>query len=208
MPRIRQLAALTGAAALALTAMGTPAHAATQIVGVDGTYGGDVRATLTSNLVISTTLLGTTTCTSSSITGTAPAGGSPLGVSGATFGGCSGTGNPTLTAVNTGTWGGGVTATAAGVGTLTISGFTVKANVTILGIPVTCTYSGTVTAAVSGSSVTGGEARAVLNASTINKSAGSFTCPGSANLVSGTYQLMGDKTTSDKVYDNTLNLLP
>jgi hypothetical protein len=112
--------------------------------------------------------------------------------------------------VNPSTWGGSVTATGNGVGTLTITNFTVQANVTILSIPVSCTYKGTITASLTGGTndplLDPTEAEAALNPTTINKSAGSFLCPGSADILGGTYQLMGDKTTSDKVYDNTLTL--
>ncbi len=208
MSRIGRLAGLTGATVLALAAMSAPAQAATTIVGVPYTYDGDVQATLISNITVHTTLLGTTTCTSSTLTGSSPANGSSLSVSSATFGGCSGTGNPTLTAVNTGTWGGSVVATANGIGTLTITNFTVQANVTIpiVNINVNCTYKGTVTAAVSGNSVTNGAATAVLNTSTISKDSGSAFCPGNADLTGGTYRLKGDSVGNDKVYTNDLDL--
>src|SRR5215212_9737495 len=99
-------AALLGIAALAATAIATPAFAATteiREVASNNLYAGNARATLIQNLVINGG--GNTTCTASTLQGTIDSDGDPLSITSATITGCSGTASA-VTAQNL-PWGSG-----------------------------------------------------------------------------------------------------
>ncbi|WP_106398261.1 hypothetical protein [Actinocorallia populi] len=193
MSRIRQLAALTGAAALALTAVGAPAHAGTtEIRKVAGNtlYSGSAKATLIQNLVVNGG--GTTTCTSASLNGTIDSDGNPLSITSASIGGCSGTAS-SITFLNM-PWAGSVTyAPVAGGrdGTVALNGFTVRA--TVFGVQ--CTYGGNVVAnGFNGSNAnrpvpSNGQAQVNMAGITVNKTSGIFLCPSSASITQGVFAL-------------------
>lgn len=195
MPRIRQLAALTGATALALTAIGAPAYAGTTEIRKvsDGSlYSGSAQATLIKSLVVSGG--GTTTCTTASLGGTIDSDGNPLSISSASVSGCSGVAS-SISFLSL-PWSGNVTyAPVSGGrdGTITLNSFTVSA--TVFGV--TCTYGGNVTAnGYNGSNAnrpvtTNSEAQVNMAGITVNKTSGIFLCPSSATITQGVFQLTG-----------------
>ncbi len=193
MARIRQLAALTGAAALALTAVGAPAHAGTtEIRKVSGgtLYSGAAKATLIQSLVVSGG--GTTTCTSASLNGSIDSDGNPLTISTASIGGCSGIAS-SITFLNL-PWAGSVVYSPGPSnrdGVVNLNGFTVRA--TVFGVQ--CTYGGNVAAnGYNGSNANRpvpGNSQAQVNMAgiTVNKTSGIFLCPGSATITQGVFAL-------------------
>jgi len=200
MPRIRQIAALTGAAALALTAVGSPAYAGTteiRKVSDNSLYNGPAAATLIQNMVVEAKVLGvttTTTCTTASMSGTVASNG-PLSISAASVGGCSGSASG-ITFLGL-PWSGGVTYAPQGPpgrnGYLTLNGFSVSA--TVAGV--SCTYGGVAVAnGFNGNNAArpvaaNSQAQVNMAGITINKTAGSFLCPGSAAIKQGVFALTG-----------------
>ncbi|MEO3783202.1 hypothetical protein ABGB12_07725 [Actinocorallia sp. B10E7] len=203
MPHTRQLLALTGAAALTLTAMGAPAYAAgTEIHRTDTSphslYSGNVKANLIEDLVVNGG--GTTTCTSATLLGNVDSDGDPLNITSATVGGCSGIASSITFLLP---WSGTVTRTTGTVhdGTVTLNGFKVQATVTIFGINVSCTYGGTASAKgynaanINRPVTTNNQAQVDMTGITITKSSGSFLCPGSATIQQGAFELLGESST-------------
>lgn len=175
MSRIAKLAAVGASAAAAVAMTAAPAAAWT---------GGSVSATLSAPLTVSVAGSNVASCTTSTLGGSIAAGGA-LTLSSAAISGCTGSGTVTVTPQNL-PWGGSLT---NGGGTATFTGFRVKANATLLGLPVTCIYAGN----ISGTNTAGPAPVTVkfTNASVSKVSSGSsFACPGSAQ-VSATYTFTG-----------------
>ncbi len=196
MPRVKQLAVL-GAAALAAATVAGPAHAAgTGIHKVsDGTlYSGNVRASLTGNLVVNGG--GTTTCTSAALNGNVDSDGDPLNITSASVGGCSGVASSIT--FNT-PWAGTVTYDSSHLNgrdaVISLTGFSVQATVhiPIFNVNVNCIYGGNVSAnGFNGSG--GGDATVNMAGIVINKTGGNILCPGSATINQGVFQLRGESS--------------
>jgi len=198
MPRIRQLAALTGAAALALTAVGTPAYAGTteirEVAPPNNPYSGPATGTLTGNLSVQAEILGsttTTTCTSASLSGSVDSDGEPMSITSASVSGCSGLASSIT--FNTPWTGDLVYAPDLGTGrdaVLTLDDFSVQATVRIGLIQVNCVYGGTVS--VDGFNGSGTNPAWVDMAGTvIENTGGSFLCPDEATITAGVFELTG-----------------
>ncbi|GAA0963509.1 hypothetical protein [Actinocorallia libanotica] len=205
MPRIRQLAALTGAAALALTAVGAPAYAAgTEIHRTDTSphalFAGNAQAGLLGNLVVNGG--GTTTCTSATLTGSVDSDGDPLTMSSASVSGCSGIASA-ITFLNL-PWTGTVQRTTGTThdAIITLNGFSVRATVTLFGLTVNCTYGGTATAKGYNATnaarpvTSNNQAQVDMSGVTITRTGGSFPCPSSATIQTGAFQLRGEGSTA------------
>lgn len=202
-------AALLGVAALAATAIATPAFAATteiREVATNNLYAGNARATLIQNLVISGG--GNTTCTASTLNGTIDSDGNPLSITAATITGCSGTASA-ITAQGL-PWSNGTVvyspASPGRDGAVNLNGFSVRA--TVFGV--NCTYGANVAAnGFNGNNAnrpvtTNNEAQVNLAGITIPRTAGIFLCPSSATITQGAYQLTGETSPGSGAFTNSL----
>jgi len=195
MPRIRQLAALTGAAALALTAVGTPAYAGTteirEVAPPNNPYSGPATGTLTGNLSVQAEILGsttTTTCTSASLSGSVDSDGEPMSITSASVSGCSGLASSIT--FNT-PWNGRINYTGGGTAVLELDDFEVQATVKIGFINVNCVYGGAISVTGSNGSPAGAPATIDMAGTQISKTGGNILCPSPVTITEGTFELTG-----------------
>jgi hypothetical protein len=232
MAAIRRIAGVVGAAALAATAVSTPALAGTtDIRDHNLTQFGtpspeNVKGNLIKNLVISGG--GSTTCTASTLSGNVANSGSPLNITSASFSGCSGTASA-ISPQNL-SWSGSVVYSpqpGGRDGVINITGFTVQATVRILVFTLNCTYGGTdvtvsapvyngwyydpaptVVPANPNRPVSANtEAQADLAGITVSRADGSsILCPETATITQGVYELVGESSPGSGTFNRTLNL--
>ena len=210
MKRARHIA-LAGLAATAVVGLGATAAVAATTTVHSGSktgpaYSGSITASLLGTATVSTSI-GSGSCNQSTMNGTINSDGSGLSISGATFsnngGPCTGSASATITAKNLPWSGGSVTYAPVSGGrdaTVTIAHFSVEANVNIFG-GVVCDYGGTLTADGYNADnanrpvTSNNQAQVAVKNATVNKTGGSFLCPGSAT-VTATYQLTGSSGVS------------
>lgn len=232
MAAIRKIAGVVGAAALAATAVSTPAFAGTTDIRdhnrtAFGTPSAEnVKANLIKNLVINGG--GTTTCTSSTLTGNVENDGDPLYLTGASISGCSGIAS-SISPQNL-SWDGSVVYSPQANGRdgiITLNGFTFQATVRILFITINCTYGGedvtvsapvyngwyynpapTVVPANPNRPVPGNtQAQVDLAGITISRTSDSNgLCPSSATITQGVYELLGESSPGSGTFNRTLHL--
>lgn len=191
MPRIGQLAAFTGAAALALTAVGTPAYAgATEIreYVTGNPYSGPAKGTLVGNLSVDGGLVGTTTCTTSVLNGNVDSDGNPMTITSASVSGCSGLASSIT--FNT-PWNGRINYTGGGTAVLELDDFEVQATVKIGFINVNCVYGGAISVTGSNGSPAGAPATIDMAGTQISKTGGNILCPSPVTITEGTFELTG-----------------